>query len=220
MRKLILFIIFIPVALSSLETYQEVALGYSEDLGVYMGLRLDNLSTDSPFFIQARGGYIYQKDPGNAEDARSIYINDGTGGSIEEYGESYLLALDLGYKLSQWNGQTIEVSISGLWNHYKAHFGFIGDNEVFAVKTSAFGLGLGGALRIPLSKTQNSLMIKTTVEYYPKTLIEAHGTFYYTPSGDDDNVRNDYTYEDADGAINQPEFRFSVLVGFLYKIGG
>lgn len=220
MNKIIpIILIFLPLSIFSLEPYHEVSIGYSQDLGLYMGLRLEDSSKDFPIFLQGRGGYVYQVEPGNATEAREIFINDNAGGNIEEYGESYMLALDLGYKLKDWEKFSLEVTLSGLWNYYLAHFAFIGNNESFAVNTSSFGVGAGAALRIPISKSQSALMLKTGLEYYPKALLEAHGTYFYTPDGEDDRVRNDYTYEDADKAINQPEYRFYLQVGLLYRIG-
>lgn len=216
---LALIFVFMSLSLYSLEFYQELSFGYYGDMGTTLALRLDEDSADFPFFIQGRIGYIYQEDPGNAEEARKIFINDNAGGNIQKYGESYLVALDLGWKWKQFESLEIEWVASGLWNYYQAHFAFVGNNEAFAVKSAPFGVGLGGNMRLRFRDSRSSLILKGGVEYFPKTLIDAHGTFYYTPDGQDDNPRNAYTYEDADAAVNQPDFRIFLQIGLLYPIG-
>ncbi|MDC7219059.1 MAG: hypothetical protein PQJ59_03900 [Spirochaetales bacterium] len=207
------------LSLFAFEPYHEIATGYYGDAGITFALRLEEESKRSPFFIQARGGYIYQTDSGNATDARAIFINDNSGGNVEKYGESYLAALDLGWKWKSLEKMSVELTLSGLWNYYLAHYSFIGDNEAFTVTTKPFGIGVGAALRMPLSNSRSSLMLKGGAEYFPKAQLNAHGTYYYTPSGEDDKPRDGYSYDDADEAVNQPRFRPYLLIGYLYAIG-
>ena len=221
MKRLFL-LIFIQAGfyLTAMETYHELSAGAYGDLGASLAFRVESPSPDIPFFIQGKGAYAYQNNPGNATEARKIFINDNTGGNIEKYGESYLAGVDLGWSLPLENRQaSLEVTLSGLWNYYMAHFSFIGNNESFTVKSSGFGAGLGAAVRLPVSGGVNSLILKGGAEYFPKSQLDAHGTYFYTPDGDDDRPRNDYTYEDADSAVNQPEFRVYLLLGLLYRIG-
>ena len=221
MRKIIFIttFLFISLSLFALEPYHEISVGYYGDAGVSIALRLEEKSQDFPFFIQARGGYSYQIDPGNATDARQIFINDNTGGNIEKYGESYLTALDLGWNWKAFERLSLEFTLSGLWNYYSAHYSFIGNNESFTVTTTPFGLGAGVALHIPISDSSSSILIKGGGEYFPKAQLDAHGTYYYTPDGEDARPRNDYTYEEADAAVNQPSLRGFVQIAFLYTIG-
>ncbi|MBN2657579.1 MAG: hypothetical protein JXR86_11010 [Spirochaetales bacterium] len=221
MKKLLVLIIIItsPLSLFSLQLSEELAVGYYSDLGATIGLRLEDRETDFPLFVQVRGGTVYQFEPGNAEDARKIFINDNEGGNIEEYGLSFLFALDAGWKLPVKENLTAELALSGLINHYEAHFSFIGNNESFSVKTTTWGVGLSGGLRMKFSRSRTSLSVKAGLEFFPKTRIDAHGTYYYNPDGLDDNPRQDYIYGDADEAINQPFLRPSVQVGILFPIG-
>lgn len=214
-----LLILLTITPIFSLETYHNLSMGFNSDLGVYMGVRFDEFSKTSPIYFEGRGGYIYQKDPGDATEARKIFINDNGGGQIEKFGESYNISLEVGYTWMKGDNFSVDFSASGLMDFYNANFAYIGDNEVFAVKTAAYGLGAGVALKVPISKTENFFVIKTGMEYYFKSSIEAHGTYIYTTDGKDDNPRNDYTYEDADRVINQPEMNIYVLLGIIYKIG-
>lgn len=221
MKKIILstMLLFISFSLYALEPYHEIGVGYYGDAGISIALRMEEESRDFPFFIQARGGFIYQIDPGNATEARQIFINDNAGGNVEKHGESYLVGMDIGYKWKTFDAFFLEFTLSGLWNYYAAHYSFIGNNESFTVTTSPFGLGLSAALRMPLSNSSNSLLLKGGGEYFPKAQLDAHGTYYYTPDAQDERPRNDYTYEDADAAVNQPGWRGYVQVAFLYTVG-
>jgi len=209
----------IGLTLSALQPYHEVSTGYYGDLGAGLAVRLEEPDAGFPLFIQARGVYVYQTNPGDATEARHIFINDNEGGNVEKYGESYVLALDLGFKWKEFDRVSVEFLLSGLWNYYQAHYAFIGNNEAFTVSTAPLGVGAGAALRMPMGESPNSLLVKGGAEYFPKTRLDAHGTFFYTPDGTDDRPRNDYTYEDADAAVNQPEFRLYLQVGILYAIG-
>lgn len=220
MKKIIaLLIIVFPVSIYAVQLYQEFAVGYYNDLGVTLGLRVEDSNSEFPFFLQARIGSIYQIEPGNAEEARKIFINDNQGGNIQEFGLSYLTSIDFGWKIQLKNALQLELNISGLVNHYEAHFAFIGNNEAFTVKSTTLGIGIGGSLRIGFSESRTSVLIKGGLEYFPKSRIDSHGTFFYTPDGSDDNPRNDYTYEDADEAIFQPCLRPYIQIGILFPIG-
>ena len=222
MKKVILtaLLLLMSFSLFALEPYHEISIGYYGDTGVSIALRLEEESASFPFFIQARGGYIYQLDPGNATDARQIFINDNTGGNIEKFGESYLATLDLGWKWAPEDKLFVEFTLSGLLNYYQAHYAFIGNNESFTVSTTPFGIGAGAALRLPFNNSGSSLLLKAGGEYFFKSQLDAHGTYYYTPDGQDARPRNDFTYEDADAAVNQPGWRGIVQLAYLYNIGG
>ena len=219
MKKIgLLMLLLSPVSLFALDLSQELAIGYYDDLGITLGLRVED--PGFPVFAQGRIGTTYQMDPGNAEEARLIFINGNQGGSVEEYGQSYFFALDLGWKALSRKSMQLELVASGLVNRYNANFAYIGDNEDFTVKTTAFGFGVGGNMRILFSGRQSALVVKCGIEYFPKTKFEAHGTYYYTPDDEDSNPREDYTYDDADEAVNQPRFRPYVMLGIIYPIGG
>ncbi len=52
-------------------------------------------------------------------------------------------------------------------------------------------------------------------DYYFSSELSGHDT-RYSPDGEDVNTRNDYTYDDADNAINNPTFQLRLLVGVNY----
>ena len=63
-----------------------------------------------------------------------------------------------------------------------------------------------------------SLLLAGGGEYFFSSRLTGHDTSY-SPDGDDVNPREDYTYSDADDAIDQPIFRPVALLGFSYRLG-
>ena len=57
------------------------------------------------------------------------------------------------------------------------------------------------------------LIFSTGFDYYLNSTIEGHDTAYNS-DGTAINGRNDYTYSDADQAINQPKIVPRAMVGF------
>ena len=64
-----------------------------------------------------------------------------------------------------------------------------------------------------------SLVLTGGAEYFFSTRLTGHDTSY-SPDGDNVNPRKDYTYSDADAAVEQPTWRPVVLVGVSYRLGG
>ena len=52
-------------------------------------------------------------------------------------------------------------------------------------------------------------------DYFFQGTLKGHDTAY-SPDGDDVNPREDYTYDDADNAVNQPKFLGRFMIGINY----
>jgi hypothetical protein len=210
------FLVMLTVAAGAVDLYEEFRIGYGNDLAAELGFRITGISAELPLSLKASGGYIRQVSAGNADDARSIFINDATNGTPSEYGESWFYGVTVGYGI--FDGDTFHVEAFGVGrqNVYNAFFIFTGGNEAFRVTTTQFGLGGGVELVFGGGDGSTEFSLNGGVEYYFPSRIDSHGTFFYTPDGADSRPRNDYTYEDADGAINQPILRpfasFAVLI--------
>ena len=61
------------------------------------------------------------------------------------------------------------------------------------------------------------LVINFGYNYYTSETLYEHDTSY-SPDGQDVNPREDYTFKDANEAINQPEHQLKALVGFNHNI--
>ncbi len=191
--------------------------GYYGGSGGLFRLSIFNLSKSIPLAIDFGASYFIQEDPGNAEEARRIFINDNQGGTIQKEGYSYIYFFNLRYQINSSKRNKIFLFFGGRYHYYKAHFAYIGDNEAFDVKSNPWGIGGGMNINLRLSKLF-FISITGGLDYYPATKIEGHGQFYYTPDKVDENPRNAYTYDDADNAINQPKTVFSVLIGLHYRL--
>lgn len=176
-----------------------------------------NLSPNLPIGVSGGFGYSYQSNPGDANDARKIFINDATGGTVEENGNFYYFFLNLNYKV--YEKRKIKfLAYAGLrYMVYHAHFSFIGDNEEFEIKTRGIGYGLGMESHVPINRN-TFLSINLGLDYYPKYRLDGHSKYYYNPDGKDDNPRDGYSYSDADAAINQPKVLLDLRIGLNFKV--
>jgi hypothetical protein len=126
--------------------------------------------------------------------------------------------VNVGYQIMSSDSFHLSAFASGKQNVYSAFFVFTGGNEAFRVTTTQFGVGGGLDLVIQSEPGTTGLALGAGVEYYFKSRIDSHGTYFYTPDGTDSRPRNDYTYEDADAAINQPELRPFVHLALLIPL--
>jgi hypothetical protein len=191
--------------------------GYNHGLGVTFRISLLQLAKRVPLGLELGGGYSHQFDPGDAEAARKIFINDTTGGTIEKYGYNLLVFLNLKYRVFTKDTFELFVNVGGRHNWYAAHFAFIGNNEVFDVKSDQWGIGVMAETRFAVSR-KVFISLTAGIDYYFPAKIYGHGTYYYTPDGTDQNARNSYTYADADAAVNQPWLDFKAVAGVSYRL--
>lgn len=195
--------------------------GFFNDLGGRARISWLNISDDLPAGIHLALGRYHQTDPGNAKEARNIFINDAEGGQVDKYGTTWLLEVDTSYRLTSFRSMDIHATTGPRWAFYKAHFAYVGDNEEFDVKSNPFGWGIGAAGFVQFSK-HFVFNVNLGFDYFFKSKFEAHGEYYYTPNGVDENPRTsgdtgeDYTYSDADSAVNQPRTEVKAFLGVSY----
>lgn len=151
-------------------------------------------------------------EPGSAPDARRIFINDATNGTPKEAGRTLDLGLDGLYPM----GPRTHFFGGVRYTRFTANFKYIGGNEDFDVTSSHWGLGAGVEATFPMGPRM-SLLLSAGGEYFLSSRLTGHDTSY-SPDGDNVNPRKDYTYADADGAVDQPVFRPVALVGFSYRL--
>lgn len=201
----------------ALKIYAGLDVGYYSGGGAIGRISFFQINKKFPLAIDLAFGYFYQTDSGNAEGARKIFINDNTGGTIEKDGSLKVLSLNLKYPLSHKRGTRLYIYGGPRYVRYTAHYAFIGNNEAFDVYSNPWGIGGGLELHVPVNKKW-FLSLNAGVDSYFKSKIEGHAKYYYTPDGVDENPRNDYTYSDADEAVNQPKIVVKVLLGIHYRI--
>lgn len=152
-------------------------------------------------------------EPGSAPDARRIFINDATNGTPKEAGSTW----DLGLDGILPRGERSRFFGGVRYTRFKANFKYVGGNEDFDVTSNQWGLAAGMEAEFPMSP-KLSLLLSGGGEYFFSSRLTGHDTSY-SPDGDNVNPRKDYTYSDADAAVNQPVIRPVALLGFSYRLG-
>jgi len=204
-------IILTTSSLFSIKFYYGIGSGFSGGLGAGLNFLATDLAPGVRLSLEAGGGYFHQSDSGNANNARQIFINDNAGGEIEKHGSISHFYFNLRYQLTRRNDINWYLFGGARYLKYGAYYGFIGDNEAFIVGYSTWGLGGGIALEIKVGH-QTRLVLKGGLDSFFTSRFDGHGEFSYDPNKVDDNPRNDYTYEDADTAVNQPKFMPSFML--------
>lgn len=196
--------------------YGEV--GTMNGLGFTAGYGLHEISARMPLGFDFFGGYVFQSDPGNAVDARKIFINDATGGNnnIVESGSTFFFGIDALYPIFKRPAFELNLAAGPRYSAYAAFFDYQGGNEAFKVYSNAWGFGAGLKAFIPLG-AHFLIGLETSVEYFFHTQLKGHG-FFYNSSNSDDNPRNNYRYGDADAAINQPVLYPRVQLILAYRL--
>lgn len=220
MKKIVVLIALVVLCASpavAISLFQGIEAGYYGDVGALMTLSLRDFSETYPVGLRFCAGAAYQFDSGDADTARKVFINDNEGGTVEDYGLSVMVLMDLTYRLTRRNELSLHLYGGPRGSFYSAHFAFIGDNEDFAVRHNTFGLGAGARLRLDISP-KYSVDLGAGLDYYFPSKLFGHGQFEYTPDGVDDNPRNAYTYDDADSVVNQPKLAPAVNLGFSYRL--
>jgi hypothetical protein len=85
----------LPAAAASEKIFYAEA-GTMNGFGVNAGFGLHHISPKFPIGFDFSSGFVFQSDPGNAVEARKIFINDATGGNdnIVESGNACFIGLE------------------------------------------------------------------------------------------------------------------------------
>ena len=193
-----------------------VRVGYNGGMGWQLNGLLLDFAQGFPFQIRANLGVSYF-DPGNATEARKIFINNNQGGTVEEHGGMFGMGLDFLYPKRFLKMSESYLYFGVRYASFRGNFKFIGDNEDFDITSTHWGLGIGAESRFPIGNKMKFSFILGVDYYFPATLY-GHDT-YYSPNGEATNPRENYTYSDADRAVNQPGLEFKFMAGISYRLG-
>jgi len=193
-----------------------VQAGLRAGIGVEGNAMVKDFAEGFPMALRLAAGYS-RREAGKADDARRIFINDNTNGTPEEKAWLWDIRFDFMYDFGWSSSADIYVTGGVRYSMFTANFKYIGGNEDFDVTSNQWGLGAG--LEGYFNITQNlQFMVGGGVDYYFPSTLKGHDT-EYNPDGDDVNPRNDYTYDDADDAINQLSWEPRALIGLSYWFG-
>ncbi len=152
--------------------------GTMNGFGVNAGFGLHRIAPKFPIGFDFSFGYVFQSDPGNAVEARKIFINDATGGNdnIIESGSTFFFGVDALYPIVRQSVFELNVAAGPRYSTYAAFFDYQGGNEAFKVYSNAWGLGVGFKSLLAISD-HFVIGLETTVEYFFNTQLKGHGFF-------------------------------------------
>jgi hypothetical protein len=207
---------FSPNQLPAADLYSGLNIGHYGGLGFDIYGSAYNFATGLPLGLRLGLGYT-TFDPGNATDARRIFINNNQGGTVQEKGTFLRMGFDFVYPIRLFGLTGSSIYAGPRYGSFKGNFKFIGDNEDFDVTSTHWGLGAGIEAGFPMSSKIN-FTVTTGADYYFASTLYGHDTSY-APNGESENPREDYQYSDADQAVNQPKLEFRFMLGLQYQFG-
>lgn len=191
----------------------DVKLGYYQGLGFHMSATALNFARDFPFSVRLGLGYA-RVASGDAWAARRVFINDNTNGTARSNARVWDARLDVLYPVKLLDLKRTMIFAGPRHSDFDAYFEYIGGAETFDVKTQQWGLGGGIETAFALSPRVD-MVFSLGADYYFRGTLSGHDT-YYRPNGDDTHPIEDYTYAEADQAINQPDVMTRLMAGFSY----
>jgi len=208
--RIILLLLFLTVPLYSTQFIVEASGGYYGGPAFRAEATLGNFAANFPLKLRLGFGWasVY---PGNAADARRIFINDATNGEPDKSGEMLDFRFEFMYPVNLFSLKRAYLYGGPRYSLFTAKFDFIGGNEVFDINSEQWGLGIGLYNAFSIN-TSWALIVNAGFDYFFDAPIYGHDTLY-SPDGEHQNPRKDYSYEDADNAINQPKLEPHLMIG-------
>jgi len=192
----------------------EVLLGYYDGVGLHVSGTLADFAQDFPFKVRLGLGYAWAA-PGDALLARKVFINNATNGTPKKSAKIWDARFDVLYPIKFFSLKRTMLFAGPRHSNYTAHFEYIGGAEVFDVNSNQWGLGGGIETAFALSPRVD-MIVTAGADYYFRSTLSGHDT-YYRPNGDDLHPIDNYTYKDADAAINQPQTEIRLMYGLVYR---
>ena len=187
--------------------------GYYSGLGFTMSATAQDFAQDFPFSVRLGLGFS-RVTSGDEWAARRVFINNNTNGTARSNARIWDVRLDLLYPVKILNLNRTKVFAGPRHSDYNAYFEYIGGAETFNVRAKQWGLGGGVETAFALSPLVD-MVVSVGADYYFRSTLSGHDT-YYRPDGNDTHPIADYTYADADKAINQPDVLTRLMVGLAY----
>jgi len=187
-----------------------ITAGFNRGFGLNANFTINDIADGLPGNI--RFGFGYNRlSPGNASDARRIFINNNTNGVPEKKGKSFDYRIDYMMPHTFFSLKNSYLVFGPRYSSFTANFNYIGGNENFDVTSKQWGIGLGAENYFKMT-TKLDLVVATGLDYFFNSTLKGHDT-QYSPNNDNINPREDYNYKDANKAIKQPQFMPRVMIG-------
>ena len=207
---------------SSVKLIAGINTGYNRGFGIGVNITPSNLASELPFRLRLGAGLSFL-NPGNATDARRIFINNNTNGTPEKKGSSLDLRLDFIMARGILGISTSSFLLGPRFSTFKGDFKYVGGNEDFEVKSHQWGIGAGFENYFKLTQKMN-LVLSYGLDIYAPSKLTGHDTSY-SPDNDNVNPRTDnqnddilFRYGDANRAIKQPFIMPRIMLGVNFGI--
>lgn len=194
--------------------------GYNSGLGFQTNITLYDFVKDTPFHLRFELGYT-NLNPGISADARRIFINNATNGTPEKKGRTMDYRLDFLIPFDLLNDSFLKVGPR--YSSFTGNFNYIGGNENFDITSNQWGFGVGAGNFFEINEKLN-LEVNLGFDYFLNNTLKGHDTSY-SPDDENINARDDnqndnveFTFEDADDAVNQPKYMPHLMIGVNYKL--
>ncbi len=199
-----------------------IMTGYNRGYGIKASITGSGFAADFPFKLRFGIGYTFL-NPGDAEDARRIFINNATNGVPEKKGRSFDCRLDFLIPKTLFGIDHSYLVFGPRFSTFTGNFVYVGGNEDFDVTSHQWGIG--GSLESHFKMTPGlDLVIAAGLDQYFPSTLTGHDTSY-SPDNDNVNPQNDnqngdepFNYRDADKAIRQPMFMPHVMIGVSFQL--
>jgi hypothetical protein len=199
-----------------------IMTGYNRGFGLQANLTAFNFPKDFPLELRFGIG-LSLIDPGNAADARRIFINNATNGVPEKNGRSFDFRFDFLFPKTVFGNTNSFLILGPRFSTFRGHFDYVDGNEVFDVTSTQWGIGAGIENHFKLTQ-KLSLLLNYGLDVYLPGTLTGHDTSY-SPNNDnvnaeENNQNNDipFTYKDADKAIRQPFLMPHFMIGVNFKL--
>jgi hypothetical protein len=193
-----------------------VEFGATAGFGARADLTLHDFTRDLPLSLRVGLGYAGH-DAGDALAARRVFINNNTNGTPVEAGHTWQMRLDLVHPLTRVGKVPVNLGVGVRKAWFTGTFDYVGGNEKFDVTCRPWGLGLLLDTAFAVGERADFTLAVGVDRYFGSTL-EGHDTAY-SPDGTVVNQTEDYTWDAADDAINQPTWEAIAVLGVRWRLG-
>jgi hypothetical protein len=184
--------------------------GYKGGLGFKVSAAITHFAQGFPLGFEFGIGHT-RLDPGSPELARKVFINEATNGTPEKVGFLWDLRFDFLIPVRVMGMQDAYLFLGVRRAYFTASFKYVGGNEAFDITSDPWGWGGGLKANFPMGRSI-SFTLTAGLDYFPNSGLTGHDTTYY-PDGEIVNQERNYTYQDADDAVNQPKVQPVLLIG-------
>ena len=222
---MILVIVFFSISSTAVAQWSDeagpdlsygVSIGYDIGMPVQGHFLVSNLAEGFPFAFRFTISYSFLWDAGIPDAARHVFVNENNNGVPDKSASLWSFGLDFMHQINILSLKDAYLFAGIRHSSFTGTFDFIGGDELFDVNANQWGLATGIDTYFRMGP-RIDLLISVSAEYYFPSTLDGHDAAY-SPDGEYVNQRQNYTYNDADNAINQPKLIPKLLIGVNFHL--